>query len=300
MHEQAEVQTILVVDDDAVTRELLREVLGELADVVCREDGHAALRTVKESPPDLIILDVVMPGPNGFEVCRMLKADHETRDIPVLILTLKDSLDDEARAFEVGAADYVKKPISPRVVRARASNILALQQALKKLERQARVDPLTGSFNRRHFLDVADAEFQRSSRHHQPLCLMMLDIDRFKAINDTYGHGVGDEALVETVRVIGPQLRREDLLGRWGGEEFAILCPQTSLEDTVMLAERLRRALAEVRMETDAGPLAFTVSIGVSAVDDDMDSIAVALAQADAALYRAKEGGRNRVEVTSG
>jgi len=288
-------QTIMVVDDEELIRLYLSAILSDLGEVEPVASGNEALEKIAAIEPDLIILDVHMPEMDGYEVCRQLKANEKTSDIPIIFLTASVSNEDEERGLDIGAVDFIRKPISPKIVIARASNILELRSATRELELLASTDPLTGAFNRRHFREVGNAELHRSKRYKQPFTILMLDIDHFKAVNDTFGHSVGDEALKETVSVIQNALRDEDTLGRLGGEEFAVMFPQTDTQGASLVAERIRASIAEIVIDTPIEPLSFTMSIGVSESANDDVTVDDALNRADKALYKAKEQGRNRV-----
>jgi diguanylate cyclase (GGDEF)-like protein len=257
--------------------------------------GKEALEKVNVINPDLIILDVLMPEMNGYEVCQTIKGNDKTSSIPIVFLTANSSNEDEEYGLEIGATDFIRKPISPRIVSARVSNILNLQQATRKLELIASTDPLTGAFNRRHLDLVGKNELSRSKRNNSTFTILMLDIDHFKGVNDTYGHDIGDEALIETVAVIKKNIRGEDLLFRLGGEEFAVMLPETTKLAAFDTAKRIRIAISEIVIQTPIAPLCFTLSIGIAEstpVDNDIDVI---LKRADEALYRAKSSGRNKV-----
>jgi diguanylate cyclase (GGDEF)-like protein len=182
-------------------------------------------------------------------------------------------------------------------VRTRVANILKLQAATRLLERLASTDPLTGAYNRRHFIDVGNNELLRSHRYNHALTAMMIDIDHFKVVNDTYGHGIGDQALKETVRVIGATLRGEDTLGRLGGEEFAVLLPVTDATQAALPAERIRDAISQIVIKTPDAELTFTMSIGLTQGREGDKLVDTLLGRADEGLYQAKEKGRNRVVV---
>ena len=295
MSDMEPVQKILVVDDESLMRQLLSALLSEFGTVELAETGEEALQKAASLKPDLIVLDVQMPGMDGYEVCRRLKANEETSAIPVAFLTASTSNEDEEHGLEIGAVDFIRKPISAQIVRTRASNILKLQAATRKLELLASTDSLTGAFNRRHFMETGNNEIRRSERYDHPFTVLMLDIDHFKAVNDTHGHGVGDDALKKTVEVIQQTLRREDTLGRLGGEEFAVMLPETNMSRAALLAERIRFAISEIIIDTPTGPLTFTMSIGVSQGTEGDTKIDDVLKRADAGLYKAKEQGRNQV-----
>lgn len=288
-------QTILVVDDDDNIRQFLSLLLAELGKVELAGSGDEALQKVEKIKPDMILLDVQMPDMDGYEVCRRLKANENTSHIAVIFLTASSAIEDEERGLDIGATDFIPKPISPKIVRARASNILKLCAATRNLEKLASTDPLTGAYNRRHFMHAGNTELHRSKRHKHSSAVLMLDIDHFKAVNDTFGHSIGDVALKETVRIIHKVLRREDTLGRLGGEEFAVILPETDLPGAALVAEKIRAAIAQIVIDTSSDPLSFTMSIGVSEGVEDDDCIEDALTRADKALYEAKQQGRNQV-----
>ena len=291
--EKANKQTVLIVDDLRTNALALAKILKPEWAVQTAFDGPTALRMAEEEPePDIILLDIKMPGMDGHEVCKRLKQSPETRDIPVMFVTALDDQKDEAYGLGLGAVDYIVKPVNAPIVKARIRNHIALRQALSKLEQLAIRDELTGLYNRRKLDESFAVEVSRAERYGRPLSVIMLDIDHFKAVNDTHGHPVGDAVLVETAERLRAALRTSDIPSRWGGEEFLIICPETPLETAVQLAERLRHDYESCDFPA-AGRL--TASFGVAAHQkgQGVDDI---LLSADEALYRAKNGGRNRVE----
>jgi two-component system cell cycle response regulator len=287
-------QNVFIVDDDLSIRTIISLILDEYCSVEQIETGEEALQKAGVMIPDLILLDVSMPGMDGYEVCRRLKANPVTEHIAVIFITALETNESEELGLEIGAVDFIRKPISERIVQARVSNVLNLQAATQKLEHLARTDSLTGAYNHRYLLDTGSTEIHRSDRYIRTLSVLMIDIDHFKSVNDTFGHGIGDDALIKTVEVLHGQLRAEDTLGRLGGEEFAVVLPETNKKGAIQLAERLRAAISELVIETPTGPLSFTVSIGVAErnKEDDFQEI---LKRADNAMYRAKSQGRNQV-----
>jgi diguanylate cyclase (GGDEF)-like protein len=287
--------TILIVDDELPIRHLMSLLLKDFGTIEMAGSGKEALEKVNAINPDLIILDILMPEMNGYEVCQTIKGDDKTSSIPIVFLTANSSNEDEEYGLEIGAADFIRKPISPRIVSARVSNILNLQQATRKLELIASTDPLTGAFNRRHLDLVGTNELSRSKRYNSTFTILMLNIDHFKEVNDTYGHDIGDEALIETVAVIKKNIRGEDLLFRLGGEEFAVMLPETTKLAAFDTAKRIRIAISEIVIQTPTAPLCFTLSIGIAEDTSADDNIDVILKRADEALYQAKSSGRNKV-----
>jgi diguanylate cyclase (GGDEF)-like protein len=286
--------TVFIVDDDSSIRQIVSLILDEICTVEQIETGAEALQKAAVMIPDLILLDVNMPGMDGYEVCKLLKVEPATEHIPVIFITALDTNESEELGLEIGAVDFIRKPISERIVQARVSHVLNLQAAAQKLEHLARTDSLTGACNHGHLLETGSKEVHRSKRYIRTLSVLMIDIDHFKSVNDTYGHGIGDDALKKTVEVLYGELRAEDTLGRLGGEEFAVVLPETGIAGAAQVAERLRFAVSEIVIKTPTGSLSFTVSIGVAegAKEDDFQEI---LKRADDAMYQAKGQGRNQV-----
>ena len=293
---------LLVVDDAPGNIRLLRDLLRGEARVLFATSGKEALETAKREEPDLILLDVMMPDMDGYEVCRLLKADSATQDVPIIFVTGLAETNDETRGLEAGAIDYITKPFVPAIVRMRVRNHLALRRATNELHvlnaellRLARTDPLTGVSNRRHFLEQLTDEASRMRRYRHPAALFMLDLDYFKRLNDGFGHDVGDRALVETARTVRRTLRTHDLFGRLGGEEFAGFLPETEFNEAVLVCERLRELIAAIDLQTADAKASISASIGVIMLDPVTDTVDSAIKRADQAMYAAKQGGRNRV-----
>jgi diguanylate cyclase (GGDEF)-like protein len=292
-------QTILIADDSTAVVTLLRAVLGEEYDVIVAPTGPAAVENALQRQPDLILLDVMMPGMDGFEVCRRLRAEERTQRIPVMFITGLNAPEDERRGLELGAIDFIAKPIQPAIVRLRVRNHLELKRYRDFLEDLSLVDGLTGIGNRRRFDEFLIREWRRSRRARTPLALVMLDVDYFKAFNDKYGHAAGDECLREVAATIAMVVRRPgDLCARYGGEEFAAILPHTDLAGARTLGERIRAAVTglEIPHARSAVAPVVTVSIGVAAGDIAGNEEPEALLRAaDRRLYEAKIAGRNRV-----
>jgi diguanylate cyclase (GGDEF)-like protein len=293
---------VLVVDDAPGNIKLLRDLLRGESRVLFATSGKEALEIAQREEPDLILLDVMMPDMDGYEVCRLLKADPATQDVPIIFVTGLAETNDETRGLEAGAIDYITKPFVPAIVRMRVRNHLALRRATNELHvlnaellRLARTDPLTGVSNRRHFLEQLTEEATRMRRYCHPAALFMLDLDHFKRLNDGYGHDVGDRALVETARTVRRTLRTHDLFGRLGGEEFAGFLPETELKEAVLVCERLRELIAAIDLHTFGAKASISASIGIIMLDPATDTVDSAIKRADQAMYAAKQGGRNRV-----
>ncbi|MEH6625842.1 MAG: diguanylate cyclase, partial [Motiliproteus sp.] len=258
-------QRILIVDDSTITIHLLADLLSDMAEVFFVTDGTLAQKKAKELQPALILLDVVMPQIDGYQIGKELKGHPDTAQIPFIFITARSEGEDEEQGLKLGAVDYISKPILPAVVRARVKHQLQLQymteqlkQANAELQLLASRDPLTDAFNRRHFLELAGSAHALNRRSHCPLSLVMMDVDNFKQINDRFGHDSGDVALIELVKVCNGVLREVDCLGRIGGEEFAIVLPETTIEGAGHVAERLREAAAELLLSSDSEPFGIT------------------------------------------
>jgi diguanylate cyclase (GGDEF)-like protein len=292
-------QTILIADDSATIFTLLSAVLGEQYGIIGASEGLAAVEIATERQPDLILLDAVMPGIDGFEVCRRLRAEERTQRIPIVFLTELNAVEDEQRGLELGAIDFIAKPIRPAIVKLRVRNHLELKRYRDILADLSLVDGLTGIGNRRRFDEFLSREWRRSRRARTPLAVILIDVDYFKPYNDQYGHAAGDDCLREVAATIAMLVRRPaDLCVRYGGEEFAAILPQTNLAGARVLAERIRAAvlaLEIVHAKSDTAPVV-TVSIGIAASDGaDADEPDELMAEADRRLYEAKAAGRNRV-----
>jgi len=294
--------TILVVDDLPDNLSLLSNVLRADYRVQLASSGAKALELIGRAPPDLILLDVMMPDIDGYEVCRRLKANPDTRDIPVLFVTAKTEMEDEELGLNLGAMDYIRKPISPPIIKARVRNHIRLKLQADMLKNLSMLDGLTQVANRR-CLDVAlDREIRHSARQQLPLSVLMIDVDFFKAFNDHYGHGLGDECLQRVAAAMQAVVcRPTDLLARYGGEEFVVVLPATDVAGALQVATQLQQAVLALQFPHaySAAAQYVSVSIGVGSTADNWQiSIADLLFRADQALYQAKEAGRNQVAVS--
>ncbi|KAA0598037.1 diguanylate cyclase (GGDEF)-like protein [Azospirillum lipoferum] len=291
---------ILVVDDIPSNVHVLSRVLKDDYDIYFATDGEKALDLVQARMPDLVLLDIMMPGMDGFEVCRRIKCDPATHDIPVIFISAKSEVEDETRGLEVGAIDFITKPISPPIVKARVRNHLLLKRQTDLLRSLSFLDGLTGIANRRRFDETMVREWRRCARSHLPLSLIILDVDHFKAYNDQYGHQAGDECLRLVAEVLSDHARRpSDLVARYGGEEFVCLLPETDGPGATRVAEGFRTAVAGRRIPHAQSPVAphVTISLGVATLIPSPEGTPEQLAEmADQLLYRAKRSGRNRVQ----
>lgn len=291
-------QTILVVDDVVENIELLAHLLGDQVEVLFALNGADALKLCHEQDPDLVLLDIMMPVMDGYQVLAELKANPKTASIPVIFVTGIDGRGEEAKGIEAGAVDYIVKPLHPAAIRARVKNHLELKRYRDFLENLSATDGLTGLANRRRFDEALEAEWRRSARNHSELSLLMIDVDCFKAYNDKYGHLEGDQVLRFLAEVIQSKLRRPpDLAARYGGEEFACILPETNREGAYSLAERIRLGLKELKIEhTQCVADHITVSIGVATMVASPERLASELIrEADTNLYKAKSSGKDKV-----
>ena len=289
--------TILAVDDTVENLDVLEELLQEYR-VIDATNGKDAIALVKQQKPDLILLDIMMPNMDGYEVCQILQDDEETKHIPIIFITAKIDEKSIEKAYDLGAADYITKPFLPKELLARVKKELRIQSLIEKLEELASTDTLTKLYNRRFFYESAIKTIEYAKRNKHLLSLIMLDIDHFKRVNDTYGHSAGDEVLKELAQIMKNIQRKSDTIVRLGGEEFAILLPDTSKEQAFEVAQKLRQTIEKNQvLLSDGNIVHFTVSLGVSSVQIEKEiNIEAALSRADKALYRVKEGGRNNVQ----
>ena len=292
---------VLVVDDQPINIRMLHAVLAQEFEVFAATSGAQALDFCQKNKPDLILLDVVMPGMDGLEVCRRLKQDLETRAIPVIFVTAGTQAEEENACWSAGAADFVSKPVNPLTLRNRVLAHLQFKLHMDALQAMAFADGLTGVANRRLFDDTLDAEFRRCGRGGAPLAMLMIDVDFFKRYNDRYGHQAGDECLKRVALTLKERLKRPyDLAARYGGEEFACLLPDTDGAGALAMAAELRLAVAALAMEPDDSPVAghVTLSVGVAVPHPQGDADGAARRRLpDQALYRAKDAGRNRCSL---
>ena len=291
---------VLVVDDSPMNLKPLVQFLRAGHKLLVATSGPAALDLVEQEHPDLILLDVLMPGMDGYEVCRRLKDDPRSRDIPVIFVTGKNEERDEVVGFELGAVDYITKPFSQSIVLARVRTHLELKRHRDTLERLSLLDGLTGIPNRRAFQDYLDLMWGQAIRQRSPLSAILMDVDHFKAFNDHYGHQAGDDCLRRVAQgLLEARRRGTDLVARYGGEEFICLLPGTEGPGAHLVAEALRAVVAELAIPHDRSSAAdrVTLSLGVATRSPNLGDAAADLVEAaDRALYRAKQGGRNRVE----
>lgn len=309
---------ILVVDDHPDNVEIIHARLTNRGFTVeTATNGQEALERVRENPPHLILLDVMMPLMDGYEVSRRIKNDDTLPFIPIILVTARDSTQDKVEGLDAGADDYLTKPINFPELEARVRSMLRIKRlqdeldqknrelaranqelelANKKLRKLSITDGLTELYNHRHVHELLHEEFERSHRSGDPLAVAMMDLDRFKQVNDTYGHPTGDVILYETAQILRETAREIDMIGRYGGEEFIAILPGTTEEHAAHFAERVRQRVAAHLFRDDSTEVRMTLSAGVAAYPEHAtDTPDLLIKRADEALYAAKSAGRNRV-----
>ncbi|MCG8551976.1 MAG: PleD family two-component system response regulator [Desulfobacterales bacterium] len=300
MNELIKAGSVLIVDDAPVNIRMLASALKDTYRVRVANSGLKALTIASsQDPPDIILLDVKMPEIDGYEVCRRLKQNPETMQIPIIFVTARGTSQDEAFGLNLGAVDYISKPFSIPVVKARVRAHLQLKRHRDKLESLAMIDGLTGIANRRSFDHTIEREWRRAQRTDTPLSLIMIDIDEFKRYNDNYGHGAGDECLRLIAHTIESAMRRSgDFVGRYGGEEFVVLLPECDLEGALEMAETIRLKIKDLNIPHAFSKVAghITVSLGCKSMKNESGTPSTELIhKADQGLYQAKKQGRDRV-----
>jgi len=284
---------VLIADDAPSNIQLLAGLLKDNYQIKVATGGERCIELAQAEPqPDLILLDIQMPDLDGYEVCQRLKSQESTQAIPIIFVTGKDQDADEELGLSMGAVDYITKPYSPAIVEARVATHITLKQQSDTLRNLAMRDQLTGLYNRHFLIDVAAKKISQTHRHKQSLCLIMVDIDHFKAVNDEHGHTVGDAVLRDVAEIFLKQCRNEDIIARFGGEEFVFLLDACNRDAGIKKAERIRQTLEASRVQG----LAITASFGLAHITNG-ENFASLLNRADEAAYKAKRKGRNRVEV---
>jgi diguanylate cyclase (GGDEF)-like protein len=302
---------VLVVDDLPDNVEILRARLESRGyQVVTASNGQEAIDAIHQDPPQLVLCDVMMPGIDGYEVARRIKQDAALPFIPIILVTALGETEHIVQGLNTGADDYIAKPYHFNELEARVRAMLRIKRlqdeldqknreleiANKRLRKLSITDGLTELYNHRHVHELLHEEFERSRRSGEPLGVAMIDLDRFKQVNDTYGHPTGDVILYETARILRDTAREIDMVGRYGGEEFIAILPNTSEDDAARFAERVRRAVEGHVYRDEASEIRMTCSSGAASFPrEGVESPESLLKEADSALYAAKESGRNRV-----
>tara|TARA_R110002126_G_scaffold99047_7_gene230181 strand:- start:7521 stop:8474 length:954 start_codon:yes stop_codon:yes gene_type:complete len=290
---------ILLVDDQVVNIKILHQLLQDDYDIYMARDGNQAIEMCKKVNPDLVLLDIEMPILNGFDVCAHLKNDPDTQEVAVIFVSGHFDEDKEVRGFQLGAVDFIHKPINPVITKARIKNQISLKLNTDLLRTIALIDGLTGVANRRQFEQVLPVSWSQCAREKQPLTVILLDIDFFKHFNDTYGHTEGDVCLRLVAQKIHDTVNRPyDLVARFGGEEFICILPNTDLIGGTYVAQQIVDSIVSLKIpHINSSISAFvTISAGVSSVVPEYDmSSTTLIEEADKQLYIAKDRGRNRV-----
>lgn len=294
---------ILIVDDTPENIDILGHILKQGGlNISVAPNAEIAQKIIGKEKPDLILLDIMMPGMNGYELCEKLKADPKTEDIPIIFVTAMAESSDLIKGFQLGGADYIVKPFKVMEVLVRVRTHLSLKKLIKEknalieeLDSLSRIDPLTGISNRRDIMEVLNNEQFRYERYGKTYAVIMGDIDFFKNINDQYGHDTGDYALKEVADILKKETRKVDFLARWGGEEFLAVLPETNLAGGAKVAESMRNSIHNREYEFNGKELSITMSFGVGCHTGEGMELDDLLKMADEHLYKAKERGRNQV-----
>lgn len=293
--------TILIVDDELSNIEIMNAILEDEYDVCFATSGQQALDVAHAAQPDLVLLDVLMPGIDGFEVCRQIKSDPSLADIPVIFTTGLGDTEDEMRGLSLGAIDYVTKPIQPAILRARVGNHVELKRLRDQLASMAVTDALTGLSNRRYLERSLQSEACRLARTGEWLSVIMLDIDFFKQFNDTYGHPAGDRCIRMVAAALTRAVKRtSDLSARYGGEEFACVLPGTDPQGAGLVAQEILLQVQSLNIPHERSQVSpfITVSVGVACARCSPGMAAERwMSEADQQLYASKRQGRNRISM---
>ncbi len=289
------VPNILIIDDNPSNIDFLLGLLTEY-DISAAVDGERALDQIAQEIPDLILLDVSMPGMDGYEVCSIIKSNPKTKDIPVLFLSANTDAESIVKGFDVGGVDYITKPYRPREVLARVETHLKLKQLRDELETLANEDPLTSIANRRRFFEKANILFSKSRSDFLPFYLFAADIDKFKEINDTFGHDIGDEVIRVFVDIVKSELGIDSCFARFGGDEFVITMMHIGKEKALDVIQKIQDNISKAHVLLGS-TVHFTVSIGMAEVEDFDEDIDTIINRADINLYKEKRSKRQRSRV---
>ena len=289
--------SVLVVDDEHANIMTLKHILGADHTIYVAKNGVDAIEIAEESSPDVILLDIIMPGIDGYETLAKLRDSLTTKELPVIFITGLTNSEDEEKGLELGASDYITKPFSPAIVKLRVRNQIKIIEQMRTIEQFGMTDQLTRLPNRYGFENRMKMEWGRAQREHAPISILLLDVDKFKNYNDTFGHQQGDLALQSFARALDTAVHRPaDFAARWGGEEFIALLPNTNPEGSMVVAESIRKGVEEMDIPCiDKRAAKITVSIGAyTSTQGESEDINECITKADAALYYAKDQGRNR------
>lgn len=289
---------ILIVDDERININILNTLLKADYKIMAATNGEQAIKAAVDGQPDLILLDILMPGMDGHQVCRKLKSNPATHSIPIIFITAMGDAENETMGFALGAVDYISKPFNNAVVRARVGVHLRLKRQNDMLENLASMDSLTNVSNRRAYDQARNDEWRRCQRDKLPISFIMIDVDQFKQYNDNYGHGAGDECLVRIAKAINNCIRRPgDMLARYGGEEFAAIMSGTHSAGAWQMSQQFHAAVAGLAISHEHSTVAphVSISVGVATTTRTDEVTPEQLSEAaDRMLYQAKEAGRNK------
>lgn len=291
---------ILIIDDNGLELSILRDILKHKYEIIIAQDGQKGYELAIKESPSLILLDIVMNGIDGFETLQLLKANNTTMSIPVIFLTAIDNEEIEEKGFLAGAVDYIKKPYNPHITLARINTQISIYTYRCMIEEQLSIDSLTGVHNRRDFKTRSVQFWERAKAEHTPLSFMILDIDYFKKVNDTYGHMMGDSVLIQLANLLKQTIHEDDshYIARYGGEEFVVILYNTTAKEGLKCAQQLCDDLKALNIPNENPKVCpvLTLSIGGSTiVPTDSDQMESFIIQADQNLYQAKNNGRNQV-----
>ena len=291
---------ILIIDDDDISLHILEHVLTDIfTNVTTTTYGEKALELIEENHYDLVICDLNLPDIHGFEICKNIKENPKTLNIPIIFITASRDFEDEVKGLNIGASDFIHKPFIPSVVNYRVDLHINLHKKIEMLDKLVRIDDLTGIYNRREYNNKIEMEINRAQRTQTPLALLMIDIDYFKLYNDTYGHGLGDKCLIKIAKTINNiGLRKSDLFARYGGEEFVIVLPNTNLDGAILVANRVMKSINDLKEPHKSSKVSeyVTLSVGIASIIPQKETSVVEFESlADKELYKAKENGRNQI-----
>ncbi len=288
---------IFIVEDNKKDLQFLQAALAkEKYAVIHAPDGKTAFEMLEKNRPDIVILDLLLPGMDGFEICKILRSEERFLSIPILFFTSAVNMDNKLLGLRLGAADFLDKGCDKRELLLRIKNLLRYKKQYDEMVKLSVIDSLTHVYNRRYFQHRLMDEFERGRRYDREFCCVIIDVDHFKDVNDTYGHPVGDDVLRHVAAILRRNIRAADVLCRYGGDEFGLVLPETNFPGAFVTAERVRRIVEKTVFNKSDNPISITLSVGISSLIEGgalgMDEL---VTQADVALYQAKRGGRNQI-----
>jgi len=288
---------IAIIDDNVVNAKVNAAYINKLENIntTVFTNPVEGLAYCQEEEVDMILVDYRMPDINGIELINIIRKNPDKSGVPIVMVTAVNEKDVRWAALDAGANDFLSKPTDEIELIIRVRNMLSLRSYALEFKHLATIDALTSVFNRRYFLELAEKEMKRTRRYNSPLTVLMLDVDKFKQVNDTYGHAGGDMVLIKLANTCISELRDIDFIGRLGGEEFSVCLTETTLDGASLVAERLRKSVENTVTRTGIDDINVTVSIGLTEINDTDQNFSCALNRADQALYIAKDQGRNKI-----